>query len=85
MYDIVLVDKEEVVEVQRSDLVSDYIGGTAKKTMAVIEIAMGGVFFVDEAYTLSGGSEKDFRREAIETLMSVMNANPNKEEEKRIR
>jgi len=78
MYDIGLVNNDKVVEVQRDDLVADHIGGTAKKTNAIIEKAMGGVLFIDEAYTLSGGSEKDFGKEAIETLMSAMNAHPDK-------
>ena len=67
-----------MTEVQRADLVSDHIGGTAKKTSAIIEKAMGEVLFIDEAFTLSNGSEKDFGKEAIDTLMSAMIENPEK-------
>lgn len=58
-YDIGLSDNDRVTDVQREDLVSDHIGGTAKKTSAIIGKAMGGVLFIDEAYILSNDSEKD--------------------------
>lgn len=60
------------MEVQRSDLVGQYLGSTTEKTKAKILEARGGVLFVDEAYRLIPTVGKDFGREAIEELMAVM-------------
>ncbi|MBQ7736534.1 MAG: AAA family ATPase [Oscillospiraceae bacterium] len=66
------LSKGQLVEVDRSGLVAGYVGQTALKTQEVIQSAMGGVLFIDEAYSLSKGGENDFGREAIETILKAM-------------
>lgn len=67
-----ILRKGHVVEVARQDLVAEYIGQTAVKTQKKIDEAMGGLLFIDEAYTLARGHENDFGREAIDTLVKSM-------------
>ena len=66
-----LLDKGQLVETDRSGLVAEYVGQTAVKTNEVIDSALGGVLFIDEAYTLCG-SENDYGGEAIATLLKRM-------------
>ncbi len=69
-----VLSKGQLVEVDRSGLVAGYVGQTAIKTGEVIQKALGGVLFIDEAYALSprDASGNDFGREAIETILKAM-------------
>jgi SpoVK/Ycf46/Vps4 family AAA+-type ATPase len=67
-----LLTTGQLVEVSRGDLVAGYIGHTAPKVTQAFNSARGGVLFIDEAYSLDRGSAQDFGREAIDTLLKLM-------------
>lgn len=67
-----VVAKGQLIETDRSGLVSGYVGQTALKVMEVADRATDGVLLIDEAYALARGGENDFGREAIDTLVKVI-------------
>lgn len=67
-----ILSRGQLVEVDRSGLVAGYVGQTAIKTGKVLEKALGGVLFIDEAYSLNGGGDNDFGQEAIDTILKAM-------------
>ncbi|MHB8917430.1 MAG: stage V sporulation protein K [Desulfocucumaceae bacterium] len=67
-----VLQKGHVLEIERADLVGEYIGHTAQKTRDQLKKAQGGVLFIDEAYSLARGGEKDFGKEAIDCLCKGM-------------
>ncbi len=72
MHSLGVLPRTDVLEVDRAGLVAQHIGGTEEKTTAVIEKALGGVLFIDEAYSLSEGGPSDFGHQAIEVLLKAM-------------
>ena len=71
-YHMGILPQGQLVETDRSGLVAGYLGQTAIKTQKVIQEAMGGVLFIDEAYSLAEDNEDSYGREAIETLLKAM-------------
>lgn len=67
-----VLTKGHLVEVERGDLVGEYIGHTAQKTKELVKKSLGGILFIDEAYSLARGGDKDFGKEAIDCLVKSM-------------
>ncbi|WP_418792552.1 AAA family ATPase [Phosphitispora sp. TUW77] len=67
-----VLSKGHLVEIERADLVGEYIGHTAQKTREQLNKSIGGILFIDEAHSLARGGEKDFGKEAIDTLVKAM-------------
>jgi len=67
-----LLERGHVVETDREGMIAGFIGQTAIKTKAMIDKAMGGVLFIDEAYGLTGGGQNSYGSEAIEVILKNM-------------
>jgi SpoVK/Ycf46/Vps4 family AAA+-type ATPase len=67
-----VLKKGHLVETDRGGMVSGYVGQTATKVQEVVKSALGGTLFIDEAYALYVDSSEDFGREAIATLLKLM-------------
>ena len=72
LYEKGVIAEDKLIETSRADLVAGYIGQTAEKTRKVLESALGGILFVDEAYTLASGGQNDFGKEAIDEILKFM-------------
>lgn len=72
-----VLSKGHLIEVERADLVGEYIGHTALKTREMVKKSLGGILFIDEAYSLARGGEKDFGKESIDCLVKAMEDHKN--------
>lgn len=74
LYNLDYIEQNKLIEVSAKDLIGQYVGQTAPKTMSVIERALGGVLFIDEAYSLASkpGNTSSFNDECIATLIQAM-------------
>ena len=72
LYQKGIIPQNKFIEVSRSDLVAGYVGQTAIKTQEVLKSALGGVLFIDEAYTLSNSNEDRFGKEAIDEILKFL-------------
>lgn len=67
-----IISSNKFIEVSRSDLIAGYVGQTATKTRDILQSALGGVLFIDEAYTLNSSSDNDFGKESIDEILKFM-------------
>ena len=72
LYNLGYIKENKLIEVSSKDLVGQYVGQTAPKTMDVINKSLNGVLFIDEAYTLAVKGESSYNAEAIATLIQAM-------------
>ena len=72
LYNLGYIKENKLIEVTSKDLIGEYVGHTGPKTQSVIDRAMGGLLFIDEAYTLSTSETNSYNQEAIMTLMEAM-------------
>ena len=72
LYNLGYIKENKLIEVGVKDLVAEYVGQTAPKTMSVIEKSMNGVLFIDEAYALAVKGDNGYNAEAIATLIQAM-------------
>lgn len=72
LYEKGVIKQDKLVETSRADLVGEYIGETAPKTRKVLKSALGGILFIDEAYTLTPTSGRDYGGEAIDEILKFM-------------
>lgn len=78
LYDLGILARNQIVEVSRNDLVAGYLGQTAIKTTKTLDNALGGILFIDEAYSLNqtdNGASDSFGIEAIDTILKYMEDN----------
>lgn len=74
LYNLGFIKQNKLIEVSAKDLIGQYVGQTAPKTLSVIQKALGGVLFIDEAYSLASGNEHNssFNEECVATLIQAM-------------
>ena len=72
LYNLKYIRQNKLIEVSSKDLVAEYVGQTAPKTMDVINKAIGGILFIDEAYALASDQNNSYNKEAIATLIKAM-------------
>ena len=77
LYNLKYIKQDKLIEVTSKDLVAEYVGQTAIKTANVVQKALGGVLFIDEAYSLASGSGQgnSYNEEAVATLIQAMENN----------